>query len=362
MRGCATFGLPNEPNDPQPRREFLSGLFGSILYRPPGSFASLISELSSRETGPAADNLMSNEDSYPRVASELARLAPKGSIYLGVGPDQNFTLISHARPAWAFILDYRRRNLRLHLIHKALMILADDRIEYLSRLTARDPASLTKNSSTEDIITTFCAAQFSRQKLDKCIQDVDRILRPLGVLKDDEWSDIATIQAKLAGPGLDARFLALRMYPTLSRQIETISRDGRLSHFLASETSYRAVRDLQRADRIVPLVGDLAEPDGLTGLGRWLRQENQKLGVVYVSDVEFFLLRTGRFDIFAANLARLPRSEGAVIVRTSTREIEHPERVKGDSSTTVVRPLDSFLDSAKAGRIKDVDDLFKPSR
>jgi hypothetical protein len=337
-------------------------MLGNALFRPPGSFARLISELSSRETGPAADNLLSNEDSYPRVATELARLAPSGSTYLGVGPDQNFTLIAHARPDLAFILDYRRRNLRLHLVHKALLTLADDRVGYLNRLTARAPSGLARDASTEDMIAAFRAAPFSRSRLDESIADVARTLKPLGVVEDGEWSDIATIQAKLAGPGLEARFLALRMYPTLARQIGTTSRDGRPGHFLASEMLYRVVRDLHRSDRIVPLVDDFAEPSALQGLGRWLLREGRKLGVIYVSDVEFFLLRSGRFDAYAANLAQLPRAEGAVIVRTSTREIEHPERDAGDSSTTIVRPLDRFLDIAKAGGIKGVDDLFRPLR
>ncbi len=57
------------------------------------------SALSERETGPAADNLVSNEDSYPRVAAEVARSCPPGHVYLGVGPDQNFTLLARRSPA-----------------------------------------------------------------------------------------------------------------------------------------------------------------------------------------------------------------------------------------------------------------------
>ncbi|MEJ7638668.1 MAG: hypothetical protein WKF75_12010 [Singulisphaera sp.] len=57
-------------------------------------FGRLIAELSEPETGPAADNLVSNEDSYPRVAGELARRTPREGVYLGVGPDQNYTLMA----------------------------------------------------------------------------------------------------------------------------------------------------------------------------------------------------------------------------------------------------------------------------
>jgi hypothetical protein len=45
-----------------------------ILFPDRGaSFARIIAELSEPETGPAADHLISDEDSYPTVAGELAR-------------------------------------------------------------------------------------------------------------------------------------------------------------------------------------------------------------------------------------------------------------------------------------------------
>jgi hypothetical protein len=84
---------------------------------------------------------------------------------------------------------------------------------------------------------------------------------------------------------------------------------------------------------------------------------------VYVSDVEFFLLRAGSgpFAAYAANLERLPRADGSVLVRTSTREIQHPARVVGDSSTTIVVDLATVLADARAGRVRSAADLF-PTR
>ena len=104
------------------------------------SLARVIARLSEPDAGRVADNLITNEDSFARVATDLARLAPRNSVYLGVGPDQNFTYIAHARPSLAFIVDFRRRNALLHLAHKALMMLAPDRLSYLRRLIAREPA------------------------------------------------------------------------------------------------------------------------------------------------------------------------------------------------------------------------------
>ncbi len=349
------------------RRAFLAAGLGAAALRggppaaPDRAFARLVDELSGPETGPTADNLMSNEDSFPRIARDLARAAPRGSAYLGVGPDQNLTYVAHARPALAFILDHRRRNLLVHLLHKALMAVAPDRAGYLARLTARAPARpVGPEATAEDLVAAFGPGPVERARLDAAVAEVAAALGPLGVVRDDEWPALATIQARLAGPGLGARFLALRMYPTLARLMTTPARDGRPAHFLAVEALYRSARDLEGEDRVVPVVGDFAAAAPLPRLGDRLRRLGLAVGVLYISDVEFFLLRAGRFAAYAENLGRLPWADGAVVVRTSTREIDHPDRVAGDGATTVIRPAGRFLADARAGRIRGVDDLFRP--
>ncbi|RUL85626.1 LIC_10091 family protein [Tautonia sociabilis] len=344
---------PREPISPR------TSLWEDLFPGRDISFGALIEALSEPESGPHADNFLSNEDSFPRVSGELERRAPAGGVYLGVGPDQNFSYIARCRPALSILLDHRRRNLRLHLLHKAFFMLSGDRISYLTRLTARRPGPMPENPTADRLVEAFGEARFDEDLLGRTRAEVVALLRPLGILGEEEWDDLATIQARIAGPGLDARFLALPIYPTFGQLIRTPDRDGRPAHLLAREESYRAVRDAQRADLVVPIVADFAGEVALPRLAGWLRRRGMSVSVVYVSDVEFFLIRAGRFDAYVANLDRLPRSEDALIVRSSTREIDHPDRVPGDSSTTIVCPLGDFLEEAKAGRIRSVDDLFE---
>jgi hypothetical protein len=322
------------------------------------SLARVISDLSEPETGRAADNLVTNEDSFARVAGELERLAPEGGVYLGVGPDQNLTYIARARPRLAFVLDFRRRNALLHLAHKALFAIAPDRASYLARLTARSPGSLPEDPTADRLVEAFTRPEMDRGQLDRAIAGVAGYLGPLGVVGVDEWPELAKIQARLAGPGLDSRFLALTMYPTLGRLIRSHDRSGRPGHFLARESWYRDVRDAQIGDRVIPIVGDFAGSKALPALGGWLRARGLAVSVLYLSDVEFFLLRSGRFAAFVENLTRLPWRDGAVLIRSSTREIVHPDRSPGDSSTTILRPVAPFLEGARAGHFRSVDDLF----
>src|SRR5262245_43138340 len=51
------------------------------------------------------ENFLSNEKSYQEPIPELRRAVRPGGVYLGVGPEQNFTYIAAMRPEMAFIVD-----------------------------------------------------------------------------------------------------------------------------------------------------------------------------------------------------------------------------------------------------------------
>jgi hypothetical protein len=84
-----------------------------------------------------SENFVSNESAFQRVIPTLKKHIKPGGVYLGVGPDQNFTYISVLAPKLAFIVDIRRQNMLLHLMYKALFELSENRAEFLSKLFAR---------------------------------------------------------------------------------------------------------------------------------------------------------------------------------------------------------------------------------
>src|SRR5687768_11909038 len=59
-----------------------------------------------------SENLVSNE---PRVAENLRGIRSVGGVYVGVGPEQNFSYIARLRPRIAFVVDIRNENRNLHL-------------------------------------------------------------------------------------------------------------------------------------------------------------------------------------------------------------------------------------------------------
>src|SRR5689334_25416356 len=67
-----------------------------------------------------SENFVSNEQTYQYVIPTLQRTLTPNGVYLGVGPEQNFTYIANLKPRMAVIFDIRRQNAMAHLMYKAL--------------------------------------------------------------------------------------------------------------------------------------------------------------------------------------------------------------------------------------------------
>src|SRR5262249_43809833 len=89
-------------------------------------------------------NLTSNELWFEYVIPDLVAKTKPGNVYLGVGPEQNYTYMVATRPRFAVLFDIRRGNLDLQLMYKAIFEIAKDRAEFVSMLFSKPrPAGLT---------------------------------------------------------------------------------------------------------------------------------------------------------------------------------------------------------------------------
>src|SRR6266704_1541170 len=111
-----------------------------------------------------SDNFVSNEATFQWVIPDLKNNSRSGGVYLGVGPDQNFTYIVATQPKMAFIFDIRRQNMVQHLMYKALIELSADRAEFLSRLFSRKRTEgMGPNSTPEELFTAYDNVEPDRQ-------------------------------------------------------------------------------------------------------------------------------------------------------------------------------------------------------
>ena len=121
---------------------------------------SLVTEFSEPDGEFRSDNLLSNEIFLQAVIPDLIRGAKPSRVYLGVGPEQNFTYIAALKPKMAFIVDVRRGNLQLHLMYKALFELSSDRADFIFRLFSRKrPDGLDSRSTADEIFSALYKAE-----------------------------------------------------------------------------------------------------------------------------------------------------------------------------------------------------------
>src|SRR5919109_3135190 len=83
--------------DPAPRPSTRAAYASSFALAPTevdSAFARLIQRLSEPGGYFDSDNLISNETSYLHVLDRMREFGAQGGVYVGVGPDQNFSYIA----------------------------------------------------------------------------------------------------------------------------------------------------------------------------------------------------------------------------------------------------------------------------
>ena len=81
--------------------------------------------------------------------------------------------------------------------------------------------------------------------------------------------------------------------------------------FLASEENFAIVRDLQRKNLVVPVVGNFAGTKAIRAIGAYLKTHGAIVGAFYVSNVEQYLLREGMFEASAPTSRRCRSTRAA---------------------------------------------------
>lgn len=296
-----------------------------------------------------ADNVISNELHFLSIDQEIERQSPPSAAYIGVGPEQNFSYISLVRPSIAMIVDNRRDNAGVHLLHKAAFELANGRTEYLALLLGRtftagaEPAA---SSSVVEVLRVFDSLPTTRTSFD---QNLDRIMRflheKLGPLELRDREAIERAARTLWGRQLDGRPAVMGsangQEPSLREILLAPGSEGAAHGYLSTDDQFRIVQRLQQQDRIIPLVGDFAGEKTLVALSSWLRENRHEVGVFYTSNVEQFLDQRA-WERWQKNARRLPFAPQARVIRSFLDSGEGGSNAPG-ALDSFLHPVDSLL-------------------
>jgi len=339
---------------------------GAYAQRPAdSSFAGVIARLSESGGYFDSDNIISNEASYLQIASQLTKVGVRGGVYIGVGPDQNFSYIALIRPRIAFMLDVRRDNMLEHLLFKSLFATSRNRYEYLLRLFGKAvPSDIDSwtGRSTSEILAAFADARLDSQSVIAARRASNDKIARFGVpLTAHDREMIDRYRATFVSEGLDTRYSSIGRnnrsdYPSFGRLMMETDRAGRQISYLADENAFQFVRSMQLNDRIIPVVGNVAGDKAVKAIGQYAAERGLNVSAFYLSNVEQYLMgRDGGFDEFARNVKTLPHDSTSVIIRSFFGRFgaSHPLYVagRGSVSTSMIEPINSFLRAFAAGEL-----------
>jgi len=314
------------------------------------AFWQLVEECSEAAGSFQSENLVGNERALQHVVPALKSIPP-GGAYLGVAPDQNFTYMVALEPQIAFIVDIRRGNLLEHLMYKAIVELAPTRADFLSWLFSRPrPEGLDETTPVTTMMDAYRPVAASESLYEKNrSQIVGHLMVTHGFdLSQADRQQLGDIYRMffLHGPSLTYSMsgFAMRHMPGYAEMLTGTDLDGRRQSYLATERHYQWLRDFQRRNLVVPVVGDFAGPRALKAVGRFLREHGLVVSAFYTSNVEQYLFKNAVAESFYRNLETLPVRSESVIIRSALQR-------------NVMDPIPDLLQEFREGRITVYSDV-----
>lgn len=320
-----------------------------------------------------SDNFLSNETGFQEVIPGLKQSVKPGGVYIGVGPEQNFTYISAFQPRIAFIVDIRRQNMIEHLLYKAFIELAADRADFVSRLFARPrPPGLGSGSTAEELFRAFDATMPSRELFESGLRAaMDQLARddiPASFLSTGDQKSMRKVYEAFfeSGPDLSYTFLGAPQragrggMPTYATLMTATDSFGTNWSYLATEDNFRNVQNLEKRNLIVPLVGNFAGDEALANIARYVNDHGAAVTTFYVSNVEQYLFQQNdEWSRFYTNVAMLPLLPSSMFIRSAVTgrvAFRQPGRSRS-MLTTLTSPITSLVESFNAGQIHSYYDV-----
>ena len=338
------------------------------------AFWQLVTDFSEPNGFFRSDNFLSNETAFQEVIPELTkRISPNG-VYLGVGPDQNFTYITALHPRMAFIIDIRRGNMMEQLMYKAIIEMSDDRADFLSRLFSRPkPAGLDKSAPAKVLLEAYSGVASSEPLFQQNMQAVwERLVKRHGFgLNPEDRDSIEYIYRAFLSEGPDLRYsfprqqFGARWFPTYAELMTTTDLAGVNHTYIANEANFKALRDFERNNLLVPIVGDFGGDKAVQAVGRYLREHGATANYFYTSNVEQYLFQSDAWQRYYTNVASLPIDDNSTFIRAFfNRGFQYPPGIITPDlhSVQLLDPINSLLSAFRAGQLRSYNDVVERSK
>ncbi|HLH32057.1 MAG TPA: hypothetical protein VKY31_12715, partial [Terriglobia bacterium] len=287
-------------------------------------FWKLSSESSEADGTFRSDNLLSNESYFQFVIPRLNQIVKSGRVYMGVGPEQNFTYIAALKPKMVFIVDIRRGNLDLQLMYKALFEMSKNRAEFVSRLFARKlPDGIGANSSVEEIFNVIAGVPSTDELYTENLNAIkDHLTKKHGFpLSPTDVLGLEWVYSNFNrfGPRINYGSSGRGGFGngvTYADLMTATDADGVFRSYLANEENFNVLKSLETKNLLVPVIGNFAGPKAIRAVGTYLKSKDAVVSAFYLSNVEMYLEQDGIWNDFCKNVATLPLDGSSTFIRS----------------------------------------------
>ena len=336
------------------------------------AFWRLISDFS-EQGGAFRFEYMSNEQQFQYVIPRLRENGRPGGVYLGVGPEQNFTYIAALQPKMAFIIDIRRQNMVEHLLYKAIFEMSADRKTFLSRLFSRKlPAGLTEKSTARDLFQAFKGSMPDPELYGRNLQAIkDHLMKVHNFRLSGEDQTSLDYIYRVFFEASNAFSYTGSAYggfagATYVDLMTATDQAGQARSYLASEENFQILREMHKKNLIVPIVGDFAGEKALRNVGRYVREHGSFVSAFYTSNVEQYLFQQDDdWRKFLRNVSTFTLEPSSTFIRSSHFAYGDSQPAAQFNRGRFIQLLSSMTEVTHAfnnGKITNYEDLIAMSR
>jgi len=211
-----------------------------------------------------------------------------GGGYVGVGSDQNYTLIAVARSELVFLTDIDPRVPKLHALYEVLIEKAETPEEHMMMWAPKN------EESTLAVLEEAFA--------DRDEDERKRLLREYRADRETVWRHLERVRAR--------------------------HRDDEMTTWLSNPEYYAHVRKLFLNDRIRYEAGDLTGPKTMKLAGEIFTKLDVPVGLLYLSNAEEYFTYTQQYR---DNISGLPANENSIVVRTIYNKEKNKDYEMADS-------------------------------
>ena len=316
-----------------------------------------------------SDNILSNEIGFQTVIPELLRTTRRGDVYLGVGPEQNFTYITALEPKMALIFDIRRGNMHMHLLYKALFELSADRAEFVSRLFSKPrPRGLDSTATADSIFGAYWYVATDSALYRRNLAAVNNhLVKQHGFpLSADDLAGIEYVYQAFFydGPSITYSYPRRQagQYPNYADLMVATDASGMQRSFLATEKIFRQLKSMETRNLIVPVVGDFGGPTAIRAVGDYLRAHEATVGAIYVSNVEQYLFQSDAWRRYYDSVGTLPVDSTTTFIRSVGGSFGGGRGGGYVRLPSVLSSVQGLVAAYRAGRINSYYDVIQISR